>query len=125
MTTPMTAITALCPQVPMSRGSRRPVASKINSSTSAPLATRPSATYSGCSSDTPTLMNRKLEPQIAPSASMPGSHLVVARLETWRVRDAPVGAVGVAVTGDTVPWARRFQECFSWPGRDLQGAGPT
>src|SRR5215218_8378304 len=57
-------------------------------------------------------MNKKLEPQIAPSTSMPGSHLVNAWVETWLVGDAPVGAVGVAVTGDTVPGSPGFQESF-------------
>jgi ATP-dependent Lhr-like helicase len=52
-------------------------------------------------------MNKKLEPQIAPSASMPGSHLVDTWVETL-VGDAPVGAVGVAVTGDTVPGFTRI-----------------
>ena len=46
---------------------------------------------------------------------MPGSHLVNAWVETWLVGDAPVGAVGVAVTGDTVPGSARFQEGFSGP----------
>src|SRR5215207_10452463 len=62
-------------------------------------------------------MNRKLEPQIAPSASMPGSHLVIARLETLLVGDVPVGAAGVAVTGDTVPVVASIPGVLSCPGQ--------
>jgi hypothetical protein len=66
-------------------------------------------------------MNRKLEPQIAPSASMPGSHLVNARLETLLVGDVPVGAAGVAVTGDTVPVVASIPGVLFLPSAGLVG----
>src|SRR5437763_7945919 len=70
---PMTPTTARCPQTRGLRGSRTRVSSRTASTVRAPATRRPSETYIGCNCRIPTLMNRKLDPQMKASARYPGS----------------------------------------------------
>jgi hypothetical protein len=58
------AIANRCSHVRRPRGRRSRRATRIATSASAPSAQRANATWSGAKSSTPTLMNRKLEPQM-------------------------------------------------------------
>jgi hypothetical protein len=66
-TTPSVAATARCPQVRRSWGSRRRVTASSTDRVAAPMAARPKVTYTGGSSRTPTLISRKLAPQMVAS----------------------------------------------------------
>jgi len=65
--TPSAATTARWPHSRASRGNRSRVTASTTSNTTVPAATRANVSHSGCSSRTPTLMNRKLVPQMAAS----------------------------------------------------------
>ena len=92
---PSTATAALWAHSFSSRGSRSRVTARNATRTTAPLSTRPRATYAGGSAETPTLMNKKLEPQIRPNAASPGSH---CRAETAAGGAATAGAVVVTAS---------------------------
>lgn len=63
------AATARCPQVRAPRGSRSRRTAIATASTAVPNTSRPSVTWNGAYPWVPTLMSRKLKPQIRDSAA--------------------------------------------------------
>lgn len=63
------AATVRCSQVRPPRGSRSRLTATTVASTAVPNTIRPRVTWSGANASLPTFMNRKLNPQIRPSAA--------------------------------------------------------
>src|SRR6266498_3579644 len=121
--TPSVGTTIRWAQIFGSRGSRSRVTVSRITRVAAPVATRPNVSQSGCSSRTPTLMHRKLVPQMAATSRNAGNH---AR----RCDRALSGPMGV-VTRDTLPQGYDNFARFSDPALagttepdDLAGATP-